>query len=120
MIRRPPRSTLFPYTTLFRSLAIEGGSLLGLLGESAVSGLLALPGSAKAGSCRAGAACLPKSMVAGGAEMASSDWAGMSAIVSCTHGLREHAISADPSGELIRPNQRPRQFARANRAPPSA
>src|SRR2546425_9531695 len=23
MIRRPPRSTLFPYTTLFRSLAIE-------------------------------------------------------------------------------------------------
>src|SRR2546430_11373699 len=24
MIRRPPRSTLFPYTTLFRSLAVEG------------------------------------------------------------------------------------------------
>src|SRR2546428_12349660 len=24
MIRRPPRSTLFPYTTLFRSLIIEG------------------------------------------------------------------------------------------------
>src|SRR5260221_6454190 len=24
MIRRPPRSTLFPYTTLFRSLACEG------------------------------------------------------------------------------------------------
>src|SRR3712207_7915978 len=24
MIRRPPRSTLFPYTTLFRSLAILG------------------------------------------------------------------------------------------------
>src|SRR3712207_8469328 len=24
MIRRPPRSTLFPYTTLFRSLLIEG------------------------------------------------------------------------------------------------
>src|SRR5256885_12829192 len=31
MIRRPPRSTLFPYTTLFRSLAVqgvEGGALL--------------------------------------------------------------------------------------------
>src|SRR5256886_16348598 len=27
MIRRPPRSTLFPYTTLFRSLA-KGGQLL--------------------------------------------------------------------------------------------
>src|SRR2546430_8000591 len=24
MIRRPPRSTLFPYTTLFRSVQIEG------------------------------------------------------------------------------------------------
>src|SRR2546430_7606516 len=29
MIRRPPRSTLFPYTTLFRSLA--GGEFHGLL-----------------------------------------------------------------------------------------
>src|SRR2546422_3135310 len=36
MIRRPPRSTLFPYTTLFRSLALSeaearafGGRLLG-------------------------------------------------------------------------------------------
>src|SRR5437762_9105683 len=25
MIRRPPRSTLFPYTTLFRSMVIPGG-----------------------------------------------------------------------------------------------
>src|SRR3712207_7108465 len=25
MIRRPPRSTLFPYTTLFRSVSWEGG-----------------------------------------------------------------------------------------------
>src|SRR2546422_5704650 len=25
MIRRPPRSTLFPYTTLFRSVAATGG-----------------------------------------------------------------------------------------------
>src|SRR2546430_4104052 len=27
MIRRPPRSTLFPYTTLFRSLALAKSSL---------------------------------------------------------------------------------------------
>src|SRR3712207_7482340 len=27
MIRRPPRSTLFPYTTLFRSRAAPGGTL---------------------------------------------------------------------------------------------
>src|SRR5690606_39750308 len=26
MIRRPPRSTLFPYTTLFRSWPLSGGS----------------------------------------------------------------------------------------------
>src|SRR5438874_11944704 len=36
MIRRPPRSTLFPYTTLFRSIAVGRDSqrvaLLGLIG----------------------------------------------------------------------------------------
>src|SRR5690348_17690282 len=31
MIRRPPRSTLFPYTTLFRSRLAAGGNHLGLL-----------------------------------------------------------------------------------------
>src|SRR2546427_7719075 len=31
MIRRPPRSTLFPYTTLFRSLALGGAGLSVLL-----------------------------------------------------------------------------------------
>src|SRR5260221_10809483 len=30
MIRRPPRSTLFPYTTLFRSGAIDGALLVAL------------------------------------------------------------------------------------------
>src|SRR5256885_11698723 len=29
MIRRPPRSTLFPYTTLFRSVTVVAGSLPG-------------------------------------------------------------------------------------------
>src|SRR3712207_7527873 len=28
MIRQPPRSTLFPYTTLFRSFALDGGEAL--------------------------------------------------------------------------------------------
>src|SRR3712207_7034746 len=28
MIRRPPRSTLFPYTTLFRSIVRDGGELV--------------------------------------------------------------------------------------------
>src|SRR2546421_4501257 len=33
MIRRPPRSTLFPYTTLFRSRAPRGAVDLGLADE---------------------------------------------------------------------------------------
>src|SRR2546427_5047030 len=33
MIRRPPRSTLFPYTTLFRSAALHGqGGRRGMIG----------------------------------------------------------------------------------------
>src|SRR2546422_8541919 len=31
MIRRPPRSTLFPYTTLFRSKSFLGKSFLGIV-----------------------------------------------------------------------------------------
>src|SRR5688572_32180070 len=33
MIRRPPRSTLFPYTTLFRSCALVGGVETGSIGR---------------------------------------------------------------------------------------
>src|SRR5258708_27320200 len=38
MIRRPPRSTLFPYTTLFRS-DFMGGSLGMAAGEAVIKGL---------------------------------------------------------------------------------
>src|SRR5262249_60739160 len=41
MIRRPPRSTLFPYTTLFRSRGGARGGAVGLLrldGQDGVSG----------------------------------------------------------------------------------
>src|SRR2546427_3104498 len=45
MIRRPPRSTLFPYTTLFRSgrglVVASVGSMLGLLGALLANRLLA-------------------------------------------------------------------------------
>src|SRR3712207_8368764 len=41
MIRRPPRSTLFPYTTLFRSLLVLTASLSTALGVTA-----SLPASA--------------------------------------------------------------------------
>src|SRR2546430_11288869 len=40
MIRRPPRSTLFPYTTLFRSVRGEG---FAGLGRGVVHELVALP-----------------------------------------------------------------------------
>src|ERR1051326_1288115 len=34
MIRRPPRSTLFPYTTLFRSLEAQAHAFRDIVGES--------------------------------------------------------------------------------------
>src|SRR5256885_8540799 len=42
MIRRPPRSTLFPYTTLFRSTMLE---------DPACSIILVIAGSTSAGGC---------------------------------------------------------------------
>src|SRR3712207_9063247 len=41
MIRRPPRSTLFPYTTLFRSLLAPRS--IAVVGASAGAGIPALP-----------------------------------------------------------------------------
>src|SRR2546422_7871774 len=38
MIRRPPRSTLFPYTTLFRSPVEPHGAVLRVLGSQEVHG----------------------------------------------------------------------------------
>src|SRR3712207_8772896 len=46
MIRRPPRSTLFPYTTLFRSLVVQDEDLLDaeLLGQERLGGTLVVVG----------------------------------------------------------------------------
>src|SRR5256885_10895682 len=57
MIRRPPRSTLFPYTTLFRSPAFEGDAeMLIVPGAAGEIGVLArhapLVAMLKAGSTR--------------------------------------------------------------------
>src|SRR5258705_8476013 len=38
MIRRPPRSTLFPYTTLFRSLEVAHRVIPAMLSQSLISG----------------------------------------------------------------------------------
>src|SRR2546429_5673599 len=37
MIRRPPRSTLFPYTTLFRSYDAGGKEAIGFIGSNRTS-----------------------------------------------------------------------------------
>src|SRR3712207_7095343 len=42
MIRRPPRSTLFPYTTLFRSVDATDARLLRALGEDPRATVMAL------------------------------------------------------------------------------
>src|SRR2546430_12776631 len=43
MIRRPPRSTLFPYTTLFRSLRYEVEAVADAGGRGDDAGIIALP-----------------------------------------------------------------------------
>src|SRR3712207_9300748 len=72
MIRRPPRSTLFPYTTLFRSLRLLGAAtggatvaLVGVLGRQLAG--------ARAGLLAAGlAAVYPTLIAADGALMSES------------------------------------------------
>src|SRR3712207_9098922 len=49
MIRRPPRSTLFPYTTLFRSEAARAGLVTGLGGERGDVPLLLPDGGVRLG-----------------------------------------------------------------------
>src|SRR3712207_8446803 len=51
MIRRPPRSTLFPYTTLFRSLAHHAGAFEEGLPDAGVGvvGVQEHPGELQAG-----------------------------------------------------------------------
>src|ERR1035438_3478250 len=46
MIRRPPRSTLFPYTTLFRSMFLVEGSLAVMAGLAAFWYLVDKPADA--------------------------------------------------------------------------
>src|SRR5256886_8552089 len=56
MIRRPPRSTLFPYTTLFRSLTgaawLHGSGITPALGEGPRASLTAAITAARAGGVR--------------------------------------------------------------------
>src|SRR5260221_7859565 len=49
MIRRPPRSTLFPYTTLFRSLKSGALRAIGIMGRERVASLPDVPTVAEQG-----------------------------------------------------------------------
>src|SRR3989475_8087661 len=52
MIRRPPRSTLFPYTTLFRSLAEIGSAAAEFVGRLGIEPRVALLSFSNFGSVR--------------------------------------------------------------------
>src|SRR5687768_18411795 len=61
MIRRPPRSTLFPYTTLFRShdtqaviFVVQSGAATLVLGGNVVDGKTTAPGETRAPSIKGG------------------------------------------------------------------
>src|SRR5260221_6714996 len=64
MIRRPPRSTLFPYTTLFRSDVLQED-----IGENAPGRILVERRSSSATRCRAGDEHCGKVAIAGDGEV---------------------------------------------------
>src|SRR2546430_3946472 len=82
MIRRPPRSTLFPYTTLFRSL------LLGCreLGGCGLPACRATSGS----SCRASFSCCVAS--AGGAPQNQIETDRKSTRLNSSHSQNSYAV----------------------------
>src|SRR2546422_11327973 len=93
MIRRPPRSTLFPYTTLFRSLAREGVevSRAGVPGETGPTGER-LAGGAHRG-VHVGRACLrhPRQFRGRGGGGDVGPRAGLSPCPLAAHAQREGA-----------------------------
>src|SRR3712207_886435 len=92
MIRRPPRSTLFPYTTLFRS-----GKTVAVVGDGAV-GLLAVLAAKQLGAERIIAMSRHHSRQRLAREYGATDiveqrgHAGVNAIKELTNGLGAHSV----------------------------
>src|SRR3712207_6988192 len=74
MIRRPPRSTLFPYTTLFRSAGrgTFGRGTCGTSGGSAATGFLSMGGGVSSG-CTCGGGMPGGSAATGRSEEHTSE-----------------------------------------------
>src|SRR3712207_8953539 len=92
MIRRPPRSTLFPYTTLFRSVTVHEDFGFWLEGVEAGA-------AARAGLEQANAAILPTELLPGLGDRKStrlnSSHANISYAVFCLKKTQtDHAIAA--------------------------
>src|SRR5256885_16756489 len=60
MIRRPPRSTLFPYTTLFRSLTRGASIIL----NSSIAGLIGMPNNSVYSASKAAVRSLARTLSA--------------------------------------------------------
>src|SRR3989442_9762416 len=107
MIRRPPRSTLFPYTTLFRSVRQVGGGAVRQLADRVAAGADVLEAAAAGGRAEADAA-----VVVGGAVDLQINAAGAVTNERLQHlQLRQPAVG-DRAGHLLAIGERVRGQAR--------
>src|SRR2546428_10922133 len=95
MIRRPPRSTLFPYTTLFRSLEAPVAGVVPAIVPDEDRLLDRLPGARVRG--RAGVGTVPRGQGGGGRRR---DFAAVRAarrtrrVALLVHGWVDHTVAA--------------------------
>src|SRR2546430_6822637 len=115
MIRRPPRSTLFPYTTLFRSLPVNsfgpGRAGSAGVGSGGDAGAAAMGGSVVDGSESAGSSVGPGGDEGGGGGSGAPDPGGAVATdppgAAATDGLtRVSTILTSGSAPRTRPSMR--------------
>src|SRR2546427_2000377 len=104
MIRRPPRSTLFPYTTLFRSGFLGAGAIIKRHSEEQVQGLTTAAGIWMTAAI--GVAC-------GLGREAIALLATLLAIVILV--MLPHVVSAPPPQADAEPDTKPREDRKSTR-----